>query len=182
MKRSFMKKMLSRHRQQLPDRKRVVERGQYPNAPDVPVYKENAAAIVGCGRDAFVSKAMEMRQWTEMMSRIGHAKGTLSHCVDSDPLVMGGVPVVKGTRMPVGMVLADIADDMRLSEIAEDLSLDRQSLVAILQYLATVIDRPANEYHSIRRMRELETPSEFMYTGGEHRYALVPERTSWQVD
>ena len=52
----------------------------------------------------------------------------------------GGRPVVKGTRFPVSQLLAELADDLKLSDIAESYDLDLEALKDILRYLSTRMD------------------------------------------
>lgn len=57
--------------------------------------------------------------------------------ITTDPAVMVGKPVIKGTRMPVELVLAKLASDLRLEEFFLDypeITLDQIS--ACLRYAA----------------------------------------------
>jgi uncharacterized protein (DUF433 family) len=54
----------------------------------------------------------------------------------SDPGILGGLPVVKGTRFPVSQVLAELADDYKLSEIADSFDLDVEILRELLSGLS----------------------------------------------
>ena len=52
-----------------------------------------------------------------------------------DPMIRSGVPVVKNTRVPVSLILANLIAGMSFAEIAEDLSLDLHVLKLALQDL-----------------------------------------------
>jgi uncharacterized protein (DUF433 family) len=52
----------------------------------------------------------------------------------------GGRPVVKGTRFLVSDLLAELADDRKLSEIAESFDIKLSKLRNVLQYLSIRIE------------------------------------------
>lgn len=79
-------------------------------------------------------------QWIE--ERLRFAVSVLRESVTVDPDIRGGVPVLKGTRIPVSQILAEIADDASVSEIAQDLDLDAELLVKLLEGMAIHLDRP----------------------------------------
>ena len=54
----------------------------------------------------------------------------------------GGVPVVRGTRMPVARILAEVADNVRIKEFADNYDLDVEKLHAILQGFSVYLSRP----------------------------------------
>jgi uncharacterized protein (DUF433 family) len=57
--------------------------------------------------------------------------------ITTDPDVMGGVPCIRGTRMPVATVVAMIADGMSTDEIISDLpDLTPQDVTEALRYTA----------------------------------------------
>lgn len=51
----------------------------------------------------------------------GHARGVAFERITTDPDVMGGVPTVRGLRIPVATVVARVADGMTAAEIVDDL-------------------------------------------------------------
>ncbi|HEX5445059.1 MAG TPA: DUF433 domain-containing protein [Pirellulales bacterium] len=69
----------------------------------------------------------------------------LNDSIEIDPDVISGVPVVRGTRISVARVLAEIADNASLSEIADNLEIDFQSLKNIIEGLSIRLDRPLTE-------------------------------------
>ena len=77
-----------------------------------------------------------------MVQRLFTATDVLSGSVTVDPHVRGGVPVLKGTRMPLSQILAEVSDDRSLSDIAEDKELDLDLLKAFFGAMATYLDRP----------------------------------------
>ena len=58
-----------------------------------------------------------------------------------DPKVMAGKPVIKGTRIAVGMILELLAAGMKPEEIAEDYNISLEDTRAALLYSAKVLGR-----------------------------------------
>jgi uncharacterized protein (DUF433 family) len=57
-----------------------------------------------------------------------------------DPEVMGGVPTIRGLRIPVATVVSMIADGMTAAEICRDLpDLDSGDVTEALQYAAEAV-------------------------------------------
>ena len=59
----------------------------------------------------------------------------------SDPQVMAGKPVIRGTRITVDMILELLASGMKPEEIAEDYGLSLEDIRAALLYAAKVLGR-----------------------------------------
>lgn len=58
-----------------------------------------------------------------------------------NPAVMVGKPVVKGTRIPVDMIVRQIAQGMTIDEILEDYpNLTREDIKAALEYVASIVE------------------------------------------
>lgn len=186
----------------LPERKEVIERnvieptdqlsstirfsysaiGKHRNEVEIPLRKRMFVESGGVWHDVNpygASDAIKARHWAVITSRISHAKDTLYQCIEVNPLIRSGVPVIKGTRVPVSVVLANLAADMSISDIADDLNLSKQTLVSIIQCLATVFDGPANEYDPARRMHKLEAINEGMRAGREDCRSTVPGTIGW---
>lgn len=77
-----------------------------------------------------------------LKSQLEAAARMLQDSVTLDSNIRGGVPVVRGTRVPVARILAEVADDASLSEISDDLDLDREVLIKLINGLANYLDRP----------------------------------------
>ncbi|WOQ16104.1 DUF433 domain-containing protein [Raineyella sp. W15-4] len=57
-----------------------------------------------------------------------------------DPAVMGGVPTVRGLRIPVSTVVAMVADGMSVAEIVADLpDLTAEDIAASLRFAADLV-------------------------------------------
>lgn len=72
--------------------------------------------------------------------QIRFIKEEIQRNVITDKLIRSGVPVINGTRIPVGMIIADIANDSRLSEIADDMDIDFNQLQKLCKCLSVLID------------------------------------------
>jgi uncharacterized protein (DUF433 family) len=86
------------------------------------------------------NRAYQLDEWVSERLRI--AAMMLRGSVTIDTQIRGGVPLLKGTRVPVAQILAELADDVKVSEIAENLDLDRDMIVSVLEGLAIHLDRP----------------------------------------
>ncbi|HPD17992.1 MAG TPA: DUF433 domain-containing protein [Planctomycetota bacterium] len=53
-----------------------------------------------------------------------------------DPHVLGGKPVIKGTRVPVGVVVGSLAGAMSVAEVCEQYRLTPAQVKAALAYAA----------------------------------------------
>jgi uncharacterized protein (DUF433 family) len=56
-----------------------------------------------------------------------------------DPEIQGGKPVIKGTRIPVDLVLGKIAGGMTIEELIREYGLKREDIFAALKYAAQII-------------------------------------------
>lgn len=64
----------------------------------------------------------------------------------TDPQVCGGVPVIRGTRVPVRTILASLAEGASIREILDDFpTLDEAAVQAVIAFAAAaaVDDLPA---------------------------------------
>lgn len=65
--------------------------------------------------------------------------------IERDPQVSGGVPVIKGTRVPVRTILASLAEGASVADILHDFpTLSRDAIRAIIAFAAasTAEDMP----------------------------------------
>ncbi len=53
-----------------------------------------------------------------------------------DPAIMAGKPVVKGTRVPVDLILGKLAGGMTYEEVMVEYNLAREDILAALNYAA----------------------------------------------
>lgn len=56
--------------------------------------------------------------------------------VVSDPEILGGKPVIKGTRVPVALVLGKLAGGMSVEEVIYEYYLSNEAIRAALGYAA----------------------------------------------
>ncbi len=60
--------------------------------------------------------------------------------VVADPEIKGGKPVIKGTRVPVALILGKLAGGATYEELIEEFDLTREQILSALRYAATVLD------------------------------------------
>ena len=56
-----------------------------------------------------------------------------------DPEIRHGKPVIKGTRVPVDIILGSLAGGMRIKEIAEEYGIEKEDVVAAIEYAARIV-------------------------------------------
>jgi len=56
-----------------------------------------------------------------------------------DPSVRHGKPIIKGTRVPVEIILGSLAGGMEIAEITKEYDLDREDVLAALAYATRMI-------------------------------------------
>lgn len=56
-----------------------------------------------------------------------------------DPAVRHGKPIIKGTRVPLEIILGSLAGGMAIEEIVEEYDLQKEDVLAALAYAARVI-------------------------------------------
>ena len=61
--------------------------------------------------------------------------------VDIDPGIRSGRPVLKGTRVTIAQILAELADEGSIDSLAEDMDLDKDMLKKLLDGLAAAFDQ-----------------------------------------
>ncbi|MEW5954595.1 MAG: DUF433 domain-containing protein [Bacillota bacterium] len=56
-----------------------------------------------------------------------------------DPMIKGGKPVIKGTRVPVDLILGKLAGGISYEELMSEYDLKKEEILAALRYAATVL-------------------------------------------
>jgi len=56
-----------------------------------------------------------------------------------DPAIKGGKPVIKGTRVPVELVMGKLAGGMSYEEITKEYELTKEQILSALQYATVVL-------------------------------------------
>jgi uncharacterized protein (DUF433 family) len=64
--------------------------------------------------------------------------------IERDPEIMNGKPVIKGTRMPVAIILERLADRRTIEELLDDYPfLTAEDIYAALEYATDLINAEA---------------------------------------
>jgi uncharacterized protein (DUF433 family) len=77
-----------------------------------------------------------------MLRRCASAVATLKDRVEIDAARQQGVPVLRGTRLKVSQLLAELAESPGIDEVADDLELDSDAVRDVLHCLSISLDRP----------------------------------------
>jgi uncharacterized protein (DUF433 family) len=73
------------------------------------------------------------------MARMRYAKRVMKEIaprITVDPKVKFGKPVVKGTRVPVDLVLAQLSSGMTSEQVCEEYAIEKSDVLAVLAYAA----------------------------------------------
>lgn len=56
-----------------------------------------------------------------------------------DPEIRHGKPVIKGTRVPVDIILGSLAGGMKIEEVAEEYGIEKEDVVAAVEYATRLV-------------------------------------------
>lgn len=59
--------------------------------------------------------------------------------ISIDPEIRHGKPVIKGTRVPVDVILGSLAGGMGLKEIAKEYGILKEDVLASIEYAAKIV-------------------------------------------
>lgn len=82
-----------------------------------------------------------IRSEQQLQKRLEYGLRELSDVVEIHHEIRGGVPVLKGSRIPVAKILAEFGEDMTITEIAEDYNINIQQVRVFIEGLAILLDR-----------------------------------------
>lgn len=58
-----------------------------------------------------------------------------------DPEIRHGKPVIRGTRVPVDIILGSIAGGMSVEEVAKEYGIKKEDVLAAIEYAAKLISK-----------------------------------------
>jgi len=58
-----------------------------------------------------------------------------------DPKICHGKPIVRGTRMPVALIVGSLAGGMSFDEVEREYDLSRNDILAALQFAVELVDQ-----------------------------------------
>jgi uncharacterized protein (DUF433 family) len=64
-----------------------------------------------------------------------------------DPRIQHGKPVIRGTRIPVARVIAELAGGMTTEEVTREYKITTEDVAAALAYAADLVE--ADEFHPL---------------------------------
>lgn len=56
-----------------------------------------------------------------------------------DPEIRHGKPIIKGTRVPVDVILGSLAGGMEIQEIVDEYGIDKKDMQAAIEYAAKIV-------------------------------------------
>lgn len=56
-----------------------------------------------------------------------------------NPEIRHGKPVIRGTRVPVDIILGSLAGGMEIEEVAEEYGVKREDVLAAIEYAAKIV-------------------------------------------
>jgi uncharacterized protein (DUF433 family) len=56
-----------------------------------------------------------------------------------DPMVRHGKPVIKGTRVPIDVILGSLASGMSIDEVAKEYGITKKDVLATIEYAAKLV-------------------------------------------
>jgi uncharacterized protein (DUF433 family) len=68
-----------------------------------------------------------------------------------DPKICHGKPVIRGTRMPVSLIVGSLAGGMNFEEVEREYSLTRDHIRAALKFAGELVDQ--EEHHPLAAAR-----------------------------
>jgi uncharacterized protein (DUF433 family) len=75
------------------------------------------------------------------LKRLEYGLKELSNVVEIHNEIRGGMPVLKGTRIPIATILAELSEETTITEIAEDYDINAQQIKVLIGGLAILLER-----------------------------------------
>jgi uncharacterized protein (DUF433 family) len=83
-------------------------------------------------------KALAEEDW--MAERIRYAAFLMHECVQVDPDVRSGIPVLRGTHFTVAQLLQELADGQCIPDIARRFRIEQEQMRRVLEGMAIYLD------------------------------------------
>jgi uncharacterized protein (DUF433 family) len=65
-----------------------------------------------------------------------------------DPMVRHGKPVIKGTRVPIDVILGSLASGMSSDEVAREYGITKKDVLATIEYAAKLVSKEEIEEYA----------------------------------
>lgn len=65
--------------------------------------------------------------------------------IQIDEKKLGGMPVIKNTRIPISLIVACFKDEMSIEEICKEYQLTEEDVITAMEYVIEVLDTPYQE-------------------------------------
>ena len=63
-----------------------------------------------------------------------------------DPEIRHGKPVIKGTRVPIDIILGSLVGSMEIKEIAKEYGIEKEDVLAAVEYATKIIAKEEVRY------------------------------------
>lgn len=90
----------------------------------------------------FLEKKFSNPLDAQFIDRLGYAITLLNDSVSVDRDIVGGMPVLSGSRFSIAQVFAEIADGDSLDTLSDRMDLDIDSLKKLFEGMSIQLDRP----------------------------------------
>jgi len=64
---------------------------------------------------------------------------TFQNLITADKDILGGKPVIKGTRVPVALIVEEMAGGMQVDHVMQEYELNREQVLSALHYAAAAV-------------------------------------------
>ena len=58
-----------------------------------------------------------------------------------DPMARHGKPIIKGTRVPIDVILGSLASGMSINEVAKEYGITKKDVLATIEYAAKLVSK-----------------------------------------
>jgi uncharacterized protein (DUF433 family) len=65
-----------------------------------------------------------------------------------DPMVRHGKPIIKGTRVPIDVILGSLACGMSVDEVAKEYGITKKDVLATIEYAAKLVSKEEIEEYA----------------------------------
>jgi uncharacterized protein (DUF433 family) len=88
-----------------------------------------------------------MRQGSGIQGRLTSCKSLVSGLLVIDPKVCHGKPVVRGTRMPLSLIVGSLAGGMSFEDVQREYALTLEDIRAALKFAGELVEQ--EQYHPL---------------------------------
>lgn len=80
---------------------------------------------------------------------------TLRKHISVDPEVRGGEPCLRGSRIPVAMLFAELLNDWDIDDVADELGVDKARLKVMYEAVVAAMEKLLSDAFEAERLRRV---------------------------